>query len=152
MSTLLRTLTHFACACLAAGPLASCSSASEPIATSFSHLAPTPVAVATGSSGKLSVAVYTTPTQPPPAGLDGVELVVTDAVTGAPVEGLSIAMTQWMPAMGHGASGAGPTFTEKGNGRYLSSAVSLFMPGEWQLRTQLSGPISDFVVPAFDVP
>jgi hypothetical protein len=152
MSTLLQILTHAGTTCLAIGLLASCSSASEPvIATSFDDLAPTPIATATGSSVKLNVAVYTTPSQPPPAGDDGVELIVTDATTGDPVEGLTLAVTPWMPAMGHGTCCI-PTFTNKGKGHYVSTDVSLFMPGEWQLRTQFSGKVSDFVTPTFDVP
>jgi hypothetical protein len=91
-----------------------------------------------------------------------VELVITDAATGAPVEGLTISMTPWMPAMGHGTC-CTPVFTDNGGGRYVSTAVSLFMPGEWQLRTEISSPLgganeslpailSDFVAPTFDVP
>jgi len=152
MSTLLQTLTHLGGACLAVGLLASCSSASEPIATSLSHLAPTPVGpVAISDSGKLKVAVYTTPTQPPPAGVDGVVLMITDATTGAPVEGLTLAVTPWMPAMGHGSCCV-PEFTETGKGRYVSTEVSLVMPGEWELRTQISGKIDDTAAPTFDIP
>jgi hypothetical protein len=151
MSTLLSTLTHVGSAYVAAGLVASCSSANEPVATSFSHLARIPIATATSDSGKLNIAVYTTPNQPPPVGVDGVEVVVTEATTGVPIEGLSFAVTPWMPAMGHGTC-CTPVFADMGNGRYVSQQVSLYMPGEWQLRTQLSGTVEDSVAPTFDVP
>jgi hypothetical protein len=152
MSALLTTLAHIGGACVAAGLVTSCSSASEPIATSLSHLAPTPIAPATTSDGhKLIVAVYTTPTQPPPAGVDGIVLVITDATTGAPVEGLNLAVTPWMPAMGHGSC-CTPEFTDMGKGHYVATDASLVMQGEWQLRTKISGKVDDTVAPTFDIP
>lgn len=152
MSTLLQTLTHAVGACVAAGLVASCSSASEPIATSLSHLAPSPIAPATTSDDrKLIVAVYTTPTQPPPAGVDGIVLVITDVATGKPVEGLTLEVTPWMPAMGHGSC-CTPQFTDMGKGHYVATDVSLVMQGEWQLRTKISGKVDDSVAPTFDIP
>ena len=100
--------------------------------------------------GKLSVAIRGAPYQPLVAGLDCLELVVTDPATGAAVDGLSITMTPWMPAMGHGADTT-PLLTPLGEGRYVFTGVSLFMPGEWQLRTQFSGKVSDSVEPTFSV-
>jgi len=60
-----------------------------------------------------------------------------------------------MPAMGHGTC-CTPVFTDQGNGHYVSTDVSLFMPGEWELQTHLSnadsGTVEDTVNPTFDVP
>ncbi len=152
MSALLQTWPHVFIVCVATSLLASCSGGSEPIlATSFDDLAPTPLATAEGDSGNLKVAVYSTPTQPPAAGEVGMVMVVTAATTGAPVEGLSLAVTPWMPAMGHGSCCV-PTFKDMGKGRYESKDVSLVMQGEWQLRTQFSGKVDDSAAPTFDVP
>lgn len=100
---------------------------------------------------KLKVDLRTSPDQPPTVGVDSVELVVTDGESGAPLDGLTVTMTPWMPAMGHGAS-VPPELQAMGKGRYVFTNVSLFMPGEWQLRTQFSGEVSDCVEPIFNVP
>jgi hypothetical protein len=105
-------------------------------------------------SGGLKVAIYAAPYQPLEAGLECLQLVVTEAASGAPVDGLTMTMTPWMPAMGHGAS-VTPQLTALGDGRYVFTDVSLFMPGEWQLRTKLTGASTgssgDSVEPTFSV-
>jgi hypothetical protein len=101
-------------------------------------------------AGKLRVSVYSAPYQPLIAGTSCLELVVTDPSTGAAVDGLSITMTPWMPAMGHGADTI-PALTPLGQGRYVFTEVGLFMPGEWQLRTQFSGEVTDSIEPTFNV-
>jgi hypothetical protein len=103
-----------------------------------------------GTSGALHVELRSAPNQPLLSGLDCIELVVTDAQTGAPVDGLTVAMTPWMPAMGHGAD-VTPQVTALGDGRYVFTDVSLFMPGEWELRTQITGAMTDSVDPTFNV-
>ena len=110
----------------------------------------TALATLTSDGGKLLIALRSAPYQPLSPGLESIELVVTDASTGAPVNGLSITMTPWMPAMGHGADTT-PVLTALGQGRYVFTDVSLFMPGEWQLRTQFSGQVTDSVEPTFSV-
>ena len=82
----------------------------------------------TTDSGKLRVAIHSAPYQPLIAGLECLELVVTDSSTGSTVDGLTISMTPWMPAMDHGASGT-PQVTALGQGRYVFTNVSLFMAG-----------------------
>ncbi len=108
------------------------------------------LAVITTDGGKMRISIRSAPYQPPIAGLESLELIVTDASTGAPIDGLSIAMTPWMPAMGHGADTT-PVVTAFGQGRYVVAELSLFMPGQWQLRTQFSGPVTDSVEPTFTV-
>jgi len=100
--------------------------------------------------GQLNVELRLSP-QPPVAGLDEVQYVVTDMATGAPVDGLDIAIVPWMPAMGHGAS-VTPVLEAMGKGVYDFTDVSLFMPGEWQLRTKFSGQVTDSAAPTFTVP
>jgi hypothetical protein len=106
-----------------------------------------PLATATSDSG-LTVVVRTAPSQPPPRGTCTVELTITDAA-GAPKDGLAVDVTPWMPAHGHGAS-VRPTVIAKSGGNYVVTDVSLFMPGEWELRTTIGG--SDHVTPKITVP
>jgi hypothetical protein len=108
------------------------------------------LATATSDGGRLQVAIRGAPYQPLVAGVDCLELDVSDASTGAPVDGLSITMTPWMPAMGHGADTT-PVVSPLGQGHYVVTEVSLFMPGEWELRTQFSGTVQDSVEPTLNV-
>jgi hypothetical protein len=117
--------------------------------TSTSFPVQTIATVAT-DSGKLQIAIRSAPYEPIEAGLSCIELVVTDASSGAGVDGLSMTMTPWMPSMGHGADTT-PTLTALGQGHYVFTDVSLFMPGEWQLRTQISGAASDSAEPTLNV-
>jgi hypothetical protein len=110
----------------------------------------TALATVPSDAGKLAVEIRTAPYPHLVAGLQSVELVVRDPATGATVDGLTVTLTPWMTAMGHGAS-VTPSVTALGQGRYVFTNVSLFMPGEWQLRTQFSGPVSDSVEPTFNV-
>lgn len=102
------------------------------------------------SAGGLTLALRTAPTQPPPRGTCTVELTITDA-SGAPKDGLGVEVVPWMTSHGHGAS-VKPTVTPKGGGRYVVSNVSLFMPGSWELRTNLSGPLEDHATAVVTVP
>jgi hypothetical protein len=99
-------------------------------------------------SGMLRVEVRTSPQPPSRGGIDA-ELTITDATTGAPRDGLTLQMRPWMPAMNHGAIMA--TITPEGGGKYLATEVDLFMAGLWELRTTISGPVSDHVAPQFEI-
>lgn len=77
------------------------------------------------------------------------ELTVTDASDGAPRDGLTVAVTPWMPAMGHGT--AAPTVTAEGGGNYRLDDVYLFMPGTWELEISFSGPVTDHADPTFQI-
>jgi hypothetical protein len=146
-------VSALACLAFAACGSGPTSSSDDTTCTSASAFPPSALSSVTSDSGNLSVAIHAAPYQPLVAGLDCVELVVTDRSTGVGVDGLTLAMTPWMPAMGHGAS-VTPQVTALGQGRYVFTDVSLFMPGEWQLRTKLSGPpieAGDSVEPTFNV-
>ncbi len=103
-------------------------------------------------SGGRTVEVRTSPEQPPGRGVSSVQLVIRDA-GGAPVEGLALKVGPWMPEMGHGTSVV-PTVTPQGHGVYLVSNVYFFMPGDWQLRTDVAAPGSptDHVTADFQIP
>jgi hypothetical protein len=104
----------------------------------------------TSQSGALNVEVRTSP-QPPERGTNAIELTVTDASDGKPHDGLTVAVKPWMPAMNHGSS-AIPVVTAAGNGKYVVTEVYLFMPGHWELQTSFTGAVTDYVVPAVDIP
>jgi hypothetical protein len=146
--------TRFAGAALLCGALWACSSSDSAATQSdggaCSAFAAAPFATVTSDAGNLRVAIHSAPYPNLIAGLQCIELVVSDPATGASVDGLSVTMTPWMTAMGHGAS-VTPSVTALGQGRYVFTNVSLFMPGEWQLRTQFSGQIRDSVEPTFNV-
>ena len=123
-----------------------CSGGAAPGSATFSADA---YVTAASTSGALSVAVRTSP-QPPARGTDSVELTITRVSDGTPVDGLSLDVVPWMPAMGHGTST--PTVTPEGDGVYLVTEVYLFMPGLWALQTAISGPMTDSVAPQVTVP
>jgi hypothetical protein len=130
--------------------LSSCSSADVAGTGADATFPADPLEVMKSDGASLTVTVRTSPSQPPPRGTCAVELVITDA-QGNPRDGLTLDVVPWMPAHGHGAS-AKPTVTPKGNGRYVVSDVSFFMPGDWELRTTVSGPLSDHVTPHLTIP
>jgi hypothetical protein len=125
-----------------------CSGAAEP--SGPSSFPATPYMTATSDSGALQIEVRTSP-QPPVRGTNSLELTITDAATGKPRDDLSLAVEPWMPAMNHGSS-AIPMVTAEGDGKYLVTAVYLFMPGHWEMRTSFSGAMTDHAAPAFDIP
>ena len=132
---------------LAAFIAVGCSSSSTPETTGFGA---EPLVTSASTDGTLTVEVRTSP-QPPTVGIDQSELTITDAKTGAPVDGLGVSVVPYMPAMGHGSSEV-PTVTPLGSGKYQVSGLELFMPGEWELRTSFTGPVNDTVNPAVYVP
>lgn len=90
------------------------------------------------TKGQLSVELRTAPSQPPPRGESSAELRIQDA-TGVPRDGLTLRVTPWMPAHGHGAPSS-PVTTPLGDGAYRVDALELPMPGTWELRIEISGP------------
>jgi hypothetical protein len=107
----------------------------------------TPLASAQGQ--RLSVAVFTAP-QPPERGEVMGRLVFTDPA-GAMTDGVAVTVTPWMPEHGHGTS-VMPTVEPDGAGGFLISNLYLAMPGTWQLRVNVSGAVTDELVPSFDIP
>jgi hypothetical protein len=43
------------------------------------------------------------------------------------------------------------TVMPEGHGKYLLTEVNLFMAGLWELQTTISGPVSDYVAPQFEI-
>ena len=125
---------------------AGCSSDPAGESTTFPEAA---LAKLTTDGGAFDLEIRTAPEQPPSRGVVSVEYRVTQH--GSPRDGLDLSVVPWMPAMGHGASTA-PTVSAEGDGRYVISDVELFMPGTWELRTQITGTTDDSAAPSFDIP
>jgi hypothetical protein len=102
-----------------------------------------------GEKGAVTFEIRTAPTQPPSRGLVTVEYRISD-MAGAPLDGLDLQVLPWMPAMGHGAS-TDPSIEAKGEGRYLASKVSFFMPGSWELRSTVAGAVEDRAIVTFQI-
>jgi hypothetical protein len=120
-----------------AATLVACSAANPTPAGAFPADAYT---TTPSDSGALVIDVRTSP-QPPSRGTNDVQLTLTRASDGTPVDGVSLDVQPWMPAMGHGSSI--PTVTAQGGGVYLVTEVYFYMPGVWELRTSLSGATTD---------
>ena len=128
--------------------LGACSGGPASDGAASDAFAATPFVVATSDAGKLRIEARSAPEVQPTRGVNAVELAITDP-SGAPVDGLALDVVPWMSAMGHGAS-VKPTATARGRGRYVLSNVDFFMPGRWELRTTITGPVEDhatFIVP-----
>jgi len=101
------------------------------------------------SSGNLTLALSSAPTSPPQRGNGSLEYLITDA-SGRPVDGLDLTVVPWMVQMGHGTS-VSPCVVPKGNGVYQVNGVYLFMAGEWQMQTTVSGAATDSFAPTIQV-
>jgi hypothetical protein len=101
------------------------------------------------SSGNLTLAMRSAPTSPPQRGCAAIQYTITDS-SGNPVDGLTLNVVPFMVQMGHGSSLA-TSVSAKGQGVYVVTSVDLFMEGQWQLQTQVSGNATDTFTPSFQV-
>ncbi|HEX3344474.1 MAG TPA: FixH family protein [Polyangiaceae bacterium] len=133
---------------LAAVPLLAATACSSASPTPTGAFPPDPYATTMSDSSALVLDVRTSP-QPPSRGTNAVQLTITRASDGTPVDGLALDVEPWMPSMDHGTST--PTVTPEGGGVYLVTEVYLYMPGLWTLRTGISGAMTDHATPQLDV-
>ncbi len=131
--------------------LASAGCAGAPAVESSDTFPVAPLMSVVSASGALRVEARTSPAQPPEVGIGSWSYTITDTASGEPATGLSLDVVPWMPAMGHGTSTV-PSVTDEGAGVYLVGEVVLFMPGQWDLRTAITGPQEDKLVVSVDVP
>lgn len=113
--------------------LTACQTANDDASAGF----PAKAYASLSTDAHLQVEVRTAPSQPPALGASSIELRVHDA-TGTPRDGLTLTVSAWMPAHGHGAHGT-PVITPLGDGVYRVESLSLTMAGTWQLRIAMSG-------------
>jgi hypothetical protein len=132
---------------LAAALAIACGSSPTPESDGFGE---TPLTVVQSDSGALTVSVWTSPDQPPTRGNLTLQLLVQDATTGAPVDGLTFEIVPTMPSMGHGTSDV-PKTKPSGDGYYVVSDVNLFMAGRWELRMTITGAVNDVAIVQIDV-
>ncbi len=104
-----------------------------------------PFATVTSDSGKLHAELRSIP-QPLEQGPNEILLTIHDAETHEPRDGLSLTVEPWMPHHGHGSS-AVPQVEADGNGNYLVRDVVFTMPGDWELRIQITSPEADAFTP-----
>lgn len=125
---------------------AACGGGAAPDAT----FAATPLTTIESRAGKLRLAVFTAPEQPPSRGTVTARLEVTEPGKGAPVDGLVFEVVPEMPSMGHGTPVV-PKTTAKGSGTYLVEDLDLFMAGRWDLLVTITGAVTDDAVVPIDV-
>lgn len=131
---------------LLAGLVASCGGGEVPDAA----FPAAPLTTVESRDGKLKLAVFTAPEQPPSRGNITAKFQVTDRANGAPVDGLQFDIVPEMPSMGHGTPTV-PRVSAKGDGTYLAEDVDLFMAGRWDLVMTITGKVSDAAVVTIDV-
>ena len=141
MKTSLRAL-------LAAALLSAACSSAAPAPSGPASFPSEAYTTVTSDSGALVFALRTSP-QPPSLGTNAIQLSITKASDGSPVDGLTLDVEPWMPSMGHGTST--PTVTAQGGGVYLVTEVYLYMQGVWALRTTVSGAMSDHAAPQLEI-
>ncbi|HEY2515142.1 MAG TPA: FixH family protein [Polyangiaceae bacterium] len=93
---------------------------------------------AKGASGAASVTIDSATPSTPIKGNNEWIVSVTDA-QGAPLDGLTITVSPFMPDHGHGSS-ITPQIAPLGGGKYDITLINLFMPGIWQITLTLATP------------
>ena len=132
-------------ALLAASALACSGAPAPPSPPTFSSQ---PSQTVISASGQLTLTIFEQADRPISRGVNALRLEVTSDA-GADLSALSLSATTWMPVMGHG-SATTPTVTPEGHGFSLSN-VYLAMPGQWELRFDFAGSVTDHALARFDV-
>jgi len=109
----------------------------------------TPFETVVSSMGLLHVDVRWSPAAPI-KGDNAAQLTFSDPLGNA-IDGLSVVVTPWMPAHGHGTS-IQPATAPTGPGVLVATPVYLFMSGEWQLRMAITGTVNDSAVATVQIP
>lgn len=130
---------------LAGGMLAACSGAPG----EGEHEAHEALVVAS-ESGALLVMLSSEPGSRPVRGRNRIFYRIELADSGDPVDDLELHMEPFMPSHGHGSARL-PSVAPLGDGVYRFDDVVLSMPGIWELRTTIAGPMRDSVAPRFEV-
>jgi hypothetical protein len=97
-------------------------------------------------SGALELDVYEQVELPVARGVNALKLVITPPSARS---GLTLAVTTWMPAMGHG-SAVTPTVEPVEDG-YVVTEISFPMAGAWELRSAFGGSLTDQAIIPYDI-
>lgn len=112
----------------------------EPTTTPTTAFSGDPLQAFTTDAG-LSVKVWTDP-QPPARGQVAVKFEFPQHAGHT----IHAEVTPWMPAMGHGSN------VVTADDALVAEGLSLYMAGTWELRTQLTGDVSDAFVVELSIP
>lgn len=74
---------------------------------------------------------------PPVSGQNKVTMELKNADDGSPVTGAEVEVEPWMPGHGHGSPEV-PEVSEEGGGKYLITNILYNMPGDWELRIDIT--------------
>jgi hypothetical protein len=100
------------------------------------------------ASGALTITVFEPVDRPLSRGVNALKLLV-EGDAGLEPAALSMTMTTWMPAMGHG-SGVTPTVAPI-DGGFVTTNISLPMAGRWDLRCTFEGELTDHATLSYDI-
>ncbi len=106
--------------------------------------------VVTTSNGTFVIEASTSDGRQPGRGLVTFDFFIVRSAGGAPVSELTVKVTPWMPAMGHGAPEP-KRVVPHDLGHYRVEDVALYMPGMWELRTSIAGPTDEHATLALEV-
>ena len=96
----------------------------------------------TSSAGTFTIKLLDSSPGPPVKGNNVWNLEIDDASSGAPVDGLAIDVTPWMPDHNHGTSAAVGVMPA-GGGDYTLMPIYLYMSGFWQVKMNLTATAND---------
>src|SRR6185295_7599560 len=83
------------------------------------------------ADASLTLELMTADPAPPARGTNSWNVRLTDG-SGAPISGVALEVTPFMPDHGHGTSVV-PTVTAGDDGTYAIQGLYLFMPGVWRV-------------------
>jgi YtkA-like len=90
----------------------------------------------TSSAGMFNVKLVQSVPGPPVKGNEAWTIEVDDAASNAPLDGLTVSVTPWMPDHGHGTQPV--NVTASGAGEYGLDPLYLYMRGYWEIRLDVA--------------
>jgi hypothetical protein len=96
----------------------------------------------TSDAGTFIVKLLQSVPGPPVKGQNTFTVEVDQADTGAPLDGLDITVTPWMPDHGHGTTPVAVTAAAN-SGSYTLAPVYTYMSGFWQIQFTIAGMLAE---------
>lgn len=104
----------------------------------------------TGQMGKVQVMLANANPAPPDVGENSWVIEVMDA-DGQPIDGVTVTVSPYMPAHGHGTTPADYTGVTADGGLTEVGPFDLFMPGTWETTVKVEGTVDDVATFTFDL-